>query len=601
MPSTELSPSLDRTPMSIGRYNIVCKLGSGGMADVYLAHQPGPFSAGKLLVIKHLKPGIASDAQFVEMFADESRLAVRLSHPNVVHTYEVVVEDNNYYLTLEYLDGQNFRQILQKCQAHMVPLELQIWIFIQLLSGLHYAHELADFDGSPMGIVHRDVSPANVFITYTGEVKLLDFGIAKSLGAISATREGIVKGKLGYASPEQCLCRPVDRRTDLYSVGVMLWEGIARRKRAMGETDASVYQARVQGLEPQIDDVCPDLPRDLVAICNKALVTRVEERFQTALEFRQALENYLSSVKSNAGREQLTRFMHKHFAHDIVAMQQRLSEHMGQLRGTSRDPVSTKSVAAEPSQAAELHQSSSIPFASLQGGKTQARIQTSFTPPGPGEFSYLTGASGLSRVAFAPAVPWYRQGTMWGTLGIGALSAAALTVWLVAPRAVGSQPPSETAQAADSQTMGRNPADRQSPAAEQVSITLSAAPSSAVLRLDGRRISNPYSAVHGADVNPHRVSVSLSGYETVEVDLVFDRDVSRSFQLVASGDGDEQPRSAHGSSRRWRAVRPVAPTVTEATKVEPPADIAARPGEDLRVTRPRPKSQNLDETDPYRQ
>ncbi|HMA97476.1 MAG TPA: serine/threonine-protein kinase, partial [Polyangiaceae bacterium] len=329
MSDVERNASSPRIPAIIGRYEIVCKLGVGGMADVFLAHQPGPFSASKLVVIKQLRPGVLEDDQFIHMFADESRIAVRLNHPNVIHTYEVVAEGSDYYLTLEFLDGKSWYQVLNRVTRERLPLDLHVWVLTQVLSGLQYAHELKDFDGTPLGIVHRDVSPSNVFVTYGGEVKLLDFGIAKSASAIASTRDGIIKGKLGYAAPEQCLSQSIDGRTDVFAVGVMLWEAIARRRRSTGETESGTYQARIQGTEPSIDQVCSDAPKALVAACNKALARTPEQRFQSAVEFRQALEDYLRGTGWVGGSERLGQFMHENFQDDFVAMRQRIDEHLG--------------------------------------------------------------------------------------------------------------------------------------------------------------------------------------------------------------------------------------------------------------------------------
>ncbi len=592
MPSIDSPPNRDQTPLSIGRYQIVCKLGAGGMADVYLAHQPGPFSAGKLLVIKHLKPGIADDEQFVEMFANESRIAVRLNHPNVVHTYEVIAEDNNYYLTLEFLDGKNLRQIRQLCRNPGIPLSLQIWILTQVLSGLHYAHELTNFDGTPLGIVHRDVSPTNVFITYAGEVKLLDFGIAKSLGAVSATREGIVKGKLGYASPEQCLCKPIDRRSDLFSVGVMLWEAIAGRKRALGETDASVYQARVQGLEHRIDEVCPTAPRELVTICNRALEKRPEDRYQSALEFRQALDQYLTTTKFKAGPESMGAFMRDRFDADINTMRRRIDGYLGQSGLNSVPQRSLRDAASADGRASETGRGARAGADGLQHTHTNLNRT---------DFSNLTHPSLLTGVALVPAVPWYKQGSTWLLLGIGMVSAVSLTVWLVSPRGGIVQQPSVAldAKAATPEEIPReNPGNR---AARQVSVSIAAIPTTAVIRLDGRRISNPYRAVHGYDVRPHHLSVTLSGHEPIEEELVLDRDISRSYEL-------ERSTSAAGARQVGRGVpgRRIPTTHSASVSSEsPPAGASTSaqadplPGEDMGGVRPSPKPQELDETDPY--
>ena len=247
------------------------------MARVFLALRRDAFGSEKLVVIKQVRPEFAADTEFLAMFMDESRIALQLNHPNVVHTYEVVGEDPDYFLSMEFLEGRTMAQVLRKYGRRSFPVDLHIWILTQVLAGLQYAHELRGLDGTPLGIVHRDVNPSNVLITSTGEVKLLDFGIAKAAGAMTFTQQGVVKGKLGYAAPEQCLGRASDARTDLFAVGMMLWEAIAGQRRSPAESNAAVLQARVTNKEPAIDEVVPDVSPRLAEICQRALAYSLDE------------------------------------------------------------------------------------------------------------------------------------------------------------------------------------------------------------------------------------------------------------------------------------------------------------------------------------
>ena len=207
-----LAPALAE---KLGRFEIITRLGRGGMAEVFLAVQRGAFASNKLVVIKQLKRDANDEHQMFEMFVDEARIAMRLTHPNVVHTFDFVADGDEFYLTMEFLDGQSLLQTIRKVGRDKLPLELHIWILIQVLAGLGYAHALRDFDGTPLAIVHRDVTPSNVILTYGGGVKLVDFGIAKVAGAMAVTQNGTMKGKLGYASPEQCLGKATTARSDL--------------------------------------------------------------------------------------------------------------------------------------------------------------------------------------------------------------------------------------------------------------------------------------------------------------------------------------------------------------------------------------------------
>src|SRR5512133_3057718 len=479
MRNPELSFVAERTPVRLGRYEIVQKLGSGGMADVFLAHQPGPFSASKLIVIQQLRAGMMDDEQFVHMFADESRIAVRLNHPNVVQTYEAVAEGSDYYLVLEFLDGRSLHQVLSHVTRAEMPLELHLWILTQVLAGLHYAHELKEFDGSPMGIVHRDVSPSNVFVTHSGEVKLLDFGIAKSVGAITATREGIIKGKLGYAAPEQCLCGEMDRRTDLFAVGVMLWEAIAGRKRPTGETDASTYQARIQGTEMCIEQAVPNAPAPLVEICNRALARYPEKRFQTALEFRQAIERYLQSIKWGDGTELLRSFMHQHFSNDIVEMRRCIDEHLGRSRSN------------------------------------EARLVASIGPTSVTRQQDLVGSAGLERAETPMLLTSRIARHLRRPIVIVGVSGGVLLTLVLASWLSNSRPDATASPAASNIAAAANAAVAPpvvTVPAGQISVSLAAEPASAELRLDGRRISNPYRAAHGRDQAQHHLTASLAGF-----------------------------------------------------------------------------------------
>ena len=302
-------------PGRLGRYDVVALLGEGGMARAYLALSHGAFDSTKLVVVKHIRPEIASDEQFAGMFADEARLALRLAHANVVQTFDVVNEQDQHLLVMEYLDGRSLGHVLRQVGREEMPLAEHLWILTQVLAGLHYAHTLEDFDGSPLAIVHRDVSPANLFITFGGEVKLLDFGIAKASGAIATTREGVIKGKLGYAAPEQCLGRTVDRRADIYAVGVLLWEAMARRRRTFGDTELALLQARVTNSEPPIEEVWPDVPAQLAAISARALASNPDARYPTALEFQRDLEAYLATLAAPVGGSDVARLVNRAF-HD---------------------------------------------------------------------------------------------------------------------------------------------------------------------------------------------------------------------------------------------------------------------------------------------
>ncbi len=211
-------------------YRRIAELGRGGMATVHLAAMQGPHGVTKLVVIKELRPELAMNDEFVVMFFDEARLAARLNHPNIVQSYEVGEENGRQFIVMEYLEGQPLHRVWNKLQSSgKMTVDVNLQVVSDVLSGLDYAHELANFNGSALNIVHRDVSPHNVFVTYTGDVKVVDFGIAKAADSSTQTRVGTLKGKLTYMPPEQAMGEKVDRRADIFAVGVLLWESSAGR------------------------------------------------------------------------------------------------------------------------------------------------------------------------------------------------------------------------------------------------------------------------------------------------------------------------------------------------------------------------------------
>ena len=248
-------------PERLGDYYLLATIGQGGMSEVYLAaaRRPGGFT--KLLVIKELRASLARDPEFLDMFLAEAQLAARLQHPNVVQTYEVGSSGGRYFIAMEYLEGQPLHQILSLgSERGGLGLAARLTVLAEMLDGLHYAHEATDYDGAELGIIHRDVSPHNVIVTYQGGVKIMDFGVAKVAHDHHHTMAGVLKGKLGYMSPEQARGEPVDRRADLFSVGVMLWECVTEHRMWEGLTELELLRRLGDGDLPSLQAVMPNVP-----------------------------------------------------------------------------------------------------------------------------------------------------------------------------------------------------------------------------------------------------------------------------------------------------------------------------------------------------
>jgi eukaryotic-like serine/threonine-protein kinase len=278
----------------LGKYQFVAEIARGGMGIVYLAVATGPARFSKLLVVKELKPELVEDPTFTEMFMEEARLAARLNHPNIVQTYEIGVEGKRHFMVMDYLDGIPLARILRK-KSPAFTLKLHLRVICEMLQGLHYAHSLKDFDGTPLGMVHRDVSPQNVFITYDGQAKLVDFGIAKAFDSTVETRMGMLKGKPTYMAPEQ-LKGSADPRSDVYSAGVMIWEAIAGHRMWRGKGDVEVLSNLVQGVVPSLQEAVPDAPPELLRIVDRAMARNRDLRYASALDLQTDLEDYLKAT-----------------------------------------------------------------------------------------------------------------------------------------------------------------------------------------------------------------------------------------------------------------------------------------------------------------
>ena len=322
-----IEPKPRRSKPNRLRYRVLGQIGRGGMADVHLALAEGPGGFSKLVVLKQLRKQQGQDQeqdedldqsqehdQF-ELFSDEARIAGRLSHPNVVQTIEETEAGGAPMLVMEYLEGQPLSSILRKCTGERrvedVPILLRI--VAEALQGLHYAHELRDFDGKPLALVHRDVSPQNIFVTYGGEVKVLDFGIAKATITVTETGEGMTRGKVEYVSPEHLLGNRVDRRADVYAVGSVLWF-IATgqplwREEAPGSALLRLLRGEVPAPSAYADDVHPRLEE----ICLKALSVRPDDRPPTALALHNELEALLRDIGPNLGTREIAAFVTSRF------------------------------------------------------------------------------------------------------------------------------------------------------------------------------------------------------------------------------------------------------------------------------------------------
>ncbi len=278
-----------------GRYELIEKIATGGMAEIFLARHHALPDFDRLVVVKRLLPALAKDATFVSMFLDEARTSAGLNHPNVVQIYDLGVMDDQYFIAMELIQGEDLVEISHRAMEleRTIPVALAARIVADTCKALHHAHEQTGFDGKPLGIVHRDVSPHNVLVTYAGDVKIVDFGIAKARTQTSKTGAGMLKGKYSYMSPEQCLGEALDRRSDLFSLGVVLYELTTGRRLFHFERSTDILEAITEAPVPPPSMVVPGYPPALEAIVMRALERDPARRFATALEMQRALEAFL--------------------------------------------------------------------------------------------------------------------------------------------------------------------------------------------------------------------------------------------------------------------------------------------------------------------
>lgn len=276
---------------AIGNYDVITKLATGGMGEVYLAKQRGPVAFSRDVVLKKLHPSFTDDPRFVEMFINEAKLSATLAHPNIIHIYELF-EDGGYVMAMEYVRGGTVLRLLRAGaqQGTALPYGPALRIAIGVCEALDHAYNAPDELGEPRHIVHRDVSPSNVLVSYDGQVKLADFGVAKAID-VNLTQGTSVKGKYGYLSPEQLRCHPLDQRSDLFSLGVVLWEMTTGRALFRRDNDVAMMYALVEERIPKPSDRIADYPADLEAIVMKALERDRDERYQSALELANDLRH----------------------------------------------------------------------------------------------------------------------------------------------------------------------------------------------------------------------------------------------------------------------------------------------------------------------
>ncbi len=409
-------------PAEFGQYTLLERIAVGGMAEVWKARMKGVEGFQKTVAIKRILSHLTDSSDFVTMFIDEAKLAAQLNHNNIIHIYDLGKIGDDYFIAMEYVDGKDLRSILNASRERQtaMPMGLALLVASRLASALDHAHRQKDFEGRQLGLVHRDVSPQNVLISFEGDIKLCDFGIVKAVTKASKTQMGALKGKLQYMSPEQAWGRPVDARSDIFSLGSLLFEALTGRRLFSGESEMSVLDAVREGRIQAPRDLDPRLPLEVNALVLKALARDPDDRFHSAGDMQREIDAILASLKPSPSQHDLALFMQKLFGAEARAHPE-----------TAAAAASATATATAPPHAAAV--APAVP---------RATAEVAALAPAPG--ATATGIDGG---------PPRGKSTLW--LALGGAAALAVVAYLVFGRGATSAPapaaptPEPTAVAAD--------------------------------------------------------------------------------------------------------------------------------------------------------
>lgn len=522
----------------LGQYQLLAIIGEGGMGRVWAGRWLGSHG-DRIVAVKCSRRDIGVDAEFAQVYMDEARIASSLHHPNVCGIYELGFERGYPYIVLEWCDGGTLHELLRAAEGRRIHPVLAARICSQACAGLHAAHELRGEDGQLLNLVHRDVSPQNLLISRTGQVKLTDFGIAKARGQLrQATDTGIVKGKPAYMAPEQLESSSFDRRADLFSVGCILYESTLGMRPFYGKDPAGVLYQVLQCSPKRPRAIDPDFPRELEDIIMGAITKHPEDRFQSAEEMQAALDGWLFQARASGSDNAVAEFVSTTLMEKIDAREALIQQSLYDL--TEADTVITTS-----------------PFVSHQPPHRHSPVIESSEP-----YVIPTRSAHRSNV---------RQKARRATVAVSLGAAAAVglsAAWAVRNRMQGA------ADATAVQAAAPPPVVR-APKSEPIVIELRAEPSHATLSIDGKEVANPHVLAVEPSVEPHIVQVRAEGFTTSTRTIRFTHNQSIEVVLAKTATETEEADSP-------RAGEPTRPRSTgrSAARTKPAATSTLSPASD---------------------
>ncbi len=563
---------------TLGKYHLIAEIARGGMGIVYLALLQGKAGFNKLVVVKELKSDLVEDPGFLTMFLDEARLAARLSHPNIVQTHEIGNEGARHFMALEYLDGRTYERVRKRSKnlGNRLTLHMQLRVISDVLAGLQYAHDLTDFDGTALTVVHRDVTPNNVFITFDGHVKLLDFGIAKAADQTHETQAGVLKGKVAYMAPEQAGGQTVDARADVFSAGVMLWEAVAGRRLRSGNAH-DIVKALTEEV-PRLSKEFPDVPDQLDLIVAKATANNRDQRYASAAAFQADVDDLLTKLGGSPQPRELGVVVSELFKEDRAKTNALIDTYVTRARAGANtldadlpviEMLGTPPAVQTPLPGTQQHTPTTIDSSFGSVSVVQSAGAQNVEPAG----------ASIVRPP-APTTPRRRALMIGGVvLALGGVAAYAMTRSDGAKDKVAVEPrPAATV---------REPAPPapSPPSLATIDLAIEAKPAGATITIDDAAVSgNPFNGKYRKDGVMHRIRVVAQGHEAQVRDIAFDRDITLVLELK------QPPKIVTNARVTPPALKPrIVPPKTVIK--EPDPVVAPKPPE---VPKPKPPETQFD-------